>query len=129
MNALRRVAILEVGFASTPPNTIAVFGTEIQTGALPKGVQVAAFEGPAGVIPAGIEHDQIVGVQYNARNAADCCDVVFRVESDKELADALGQDLQERLEQQGFETHLWLLHAADHKYTYAYVRSLERHHE
>lgn len=129
MNATRRVAILELGFASIPPDTISVLGTEVRIGALPKGVQVAAFEGTADVIPADIQQDRIVGVKYDAQNTTDCCDVVFRVEKDMELAEALGLDLQERLEQQGFNAQLWLLHTATHKYTYAYVRSLERNHE
>lgn len=115
---------LDIGFSATPPNTFLVHGIEVHFFDLPQGVQVAAFESSAGMLPAGIRGDAIIGVNVGASTSVGC-DIVFRVEQDKELVEALASDLRDRLKQKGFETRLWLLKTTD-KYAYAYIRALEQ---
>lgn len=122
-----RVA-LEIGFASNPPDTFLVHGTEVHFFSLPQGVQVAAFESSNAILPAGISGDKIIGVNTETSTSVSC-DIVFRVEQDQELVAAVASDLRDRLKLCGFTTRLWLLNKTTDKYTYAYIRALEKDHE
>lgn len=115
---------LNIGFSAVPPDTFLVHGTEVHFFSLPQGVQAAAFESSAAMLPAGIRGDTIIGVETGMSTSVGC-DIVFRVEQDRELVEALASDLRDRLKQQGFETRLWLLNKPTDKYTYAYIRALE----
>jgi len=116
---------LDIGFATVPPDTFLVHGKEVSSVSIPKGVQVAAFESTADMQPAGIRGDTIIGVSSGMSTSVGC-DIVFRVEQDKELVEALASDLRDRLKQAGFTTRMWLLNKATDKYTYAYIRALEQ---
>lgn len=111
------------GFSSVPPDTFLVHGTEVHF-SLPQGVHAAAFESSAAMLPAGIRGDILIGEETEMSTSVGC-DIVFRVEQDSELVEALASDLRDRLKQQGFETRLWLLNKPTDKYTYAYIRALE----
>jgi hypothetical protein len=128
--ALDKTAVLlDIGFSEVPPSTISVYDAQLDFDAMPKGVQIAAFVCSQGIEPVDIESNKIIGVMDVAKSTPVGTDVVFRVEQDQELAAALGEDLKGRLKRQGYNAHLWLLHKTTHKYTYAYIRALERQHE
>lgn len=116
---------LEIGFSAVPPDTFLVHGKEVHFFSLPQGVQAAAFESDADMLPSGIRGDTIIGVSSGMSTSVGC-DIVFRVEQDKELVEALASDLRDRLKQAGFTTRMWLLNKATDKYTYAYIRALEQ---
>lgn len=125
MNARHK---LDIGFASAPPNTFLVHGTEVNFFSVPHGVRVAAFESNNSIRPAGIIGGKIIGVESDTPGAV-CCDIVFKVEQDQELLEALANDMRERLKQCGFVTRLWLLSKPADNHTYAYLRALEKDHE
>lgn len=120
---------LAPGFAKVPPSTIWINKDQIDLDPIPQGVQVVAFVCSQAIEPVGIKSNNIVGAMDVAKSAPFGTDIVFRVEQDKDLATALAKDFRSRLEQRGYQTRMWLIHKTAHKYTYAYIRILEKHHE
>lgn len=116
----------DLGFATSVPDTLDIFGTQISFIPLPAGVQLTAFESSTDLKPCGIQDDMIYCVKDSAKSAAVTCDVVLRVEHDRELIEAIAEDLKLKLTTLGFEVSVWLLHKPNHKYAYAYIRALER---
>ena len=122
---MKTIKTAEIAFSRVPPSTLNVFARELDI-PLPQGVQLSAFPLQSNILPAGIVNHRPAYVEDTEKSAALTCDVVLRVEQDRELAEALGEDLKERLTNLGFIANMWLLHQATHRYAYAYVRVQEK---
>lgn len=125
---MKQVIPCKAGFATNVPDTLHVFDSEFRV-ALPKGAQLAAFRGTTNITPRGLAAGQLMCEKDLSAPADTSYDIVIRVEQDRELTEAIAEDVKAQLVALGYAVRLWLCAAATQRYTYAYIRALENHHE